>query len=77
MNEYTFLGSHSFRSRHVNAKSLREAFTKTRAWYKSLAPDRQKEFGVLRTTYQWGRDGCTALSGWIHSCDKKLKEQVR
>lgn len=75
MNEYKFLGSGSFRSEHVKAKTLRAAYVMTRKWYLNLDSGTRARFGVLRgKTYQWCQDGAYVMSGWLHSRDPKLKD---
>lgn len=75
MREYTFLGSKSFRSEHVKAKNLREAFIKTKLWYFNLSEEMKSRFGILRgQTYQWCGENDFIMSGWIYSRDNKLKD---
>lgn len=73
MPEYTFLLGHSFRSEHVKANTLREAWSKTKEWYAQLDQERKDRAGALLTSYQYAREGDMIMSGWLFSRDKKLK----
>jgi len=72
MREYTFLLSNSFRSTHVKARTLREAWNKTNQWYTALSMEEKAHGGILTHTYQDCRINDYVLSGWKQSTDKKL-----
>jgi len=73
MKEYTFLGSHSFRSQHVRAHTLREAWRVTKQWYNSLSLEQREHMGHLTHSYQDAKDGDMVMSGWKFTRDKKIK----
>lgn len=76
MREYTFLLSDSFRTPHVQARSLREAYRMTKIWYVHETVFRKRKMGKLLTTYQVTKRGVdsSVMSGWLDSKDKSLKE---
>jgi hypothetical protein len=73
MREYTFLLSKSFRSEHVKAKDLREAWKLTKAWYNSLSSESKLQAGHLERIYQTCKDGDYVMSGWLATNDKHIK----
>lgn len=67
MREYTFLGTKSFRSEHIKAKNIREAWKKTKLWYLNLDKTEKEFFGDLTTTYQYAKENDFYMSNWLHS----------
>jgi len=72
MKEYTFLLSKSFRSEHVKANTLREAWGLTKQWYKTLSPERKERAGSLTPCYQDCKEGDCVMSGWKQTLDKRI-----
>lgn len=72
MQEYTFLLGHSFRSEHVKAKTLREAWSKTKKWYAQLSQEEKERAGSLVSLYQFAREGAYVMSRWLETRDKKI-----
>jgi len=78
MREYTFLLSSSFRTPHIKAKSLREAYGITKIWYfyQKLFGEKgiKEHLGKLTPIYQYANREDYVMSGWLSSNDKSLKE---
>ncbi|MBA7587632.1 hypothetical protein ES708_29663 [subsurface metagenome] len=72
MREYTFLLSKSFRSKHVKANTLREAWRLTKQWYKALSPESKERAGSLTRSYQDCQEGDYVMSGWKQTLDKRI-----
>jgi len=62
MREYTFLLKGSFRTEHVKANTLRQA------WF----PLKKKYKDRIIPIYQFANKNDYVMSGWLNSNDKKL-----
>jgi len=72
MNEYTFLTSQSWRSEHVKARTMREAWRIAKKQHAALSVEERERYGSLIPHYQSAREGDMVMSGWIPSLDKSL-----
>jgi len=70
MPEYTFYLTKGYRSQHVKANNLYQAYLITKRDHDSVA---QKMFGnIIPNHYQVASDGDYLMSGWKTSQDKRL-----
>jgi len=77
LNEYTFLTSKSFRTEHVYAKNLRDAARITKKRVDRFPKEMKNRLGMVRySTYQTAKKGDYTMSGWRHSHDKKLRQDI-
>lgn len=74
MREYTFLMSDSTRTPHVQAKTLRAAWTLTKIWYLYQTLFRRRTLGKLTNTFQTCAEHDFIMSGWKATNDKQIKE---
>ena len=81
MKEYTFLMTTSFRSEHIKAHTLREAFKKVKIWHeyhKNFGSEQlKKNLGDLNGSYQDAKDDDFVMSGWKQIKDKKIIKQLK
>lgn len=70
MREYTFLMSDSFRTPHIFANNLREAWENAKEWHKQEA--KKRKLGELIPTYQSAGEGDYVMSGWRDIRDKAI-----
>lgn len=71
MPEYTFYLTKGYRSQHVKAKNLYQAYLITAKGHDEVA---RKMFGeIMPTHYQVASDNAYLMSGWKWSNDQRLK----
>ena len=89
MKEYTFLMTTSWRSKHIKANTLREAFKKAKIWLEyqknfgnttikeSVSGKEHQTIGEFTGQYQDCKENDCVMSGWKGIKDKKILSQLK